>query len=313
MRDIVISRDFVLSALDAAMLLLLHFYGGPQPSFFLQWLAQMCDALAIACLLCKLALPYLGPYECHVKVFVSYRWLAASIILAIGLVADLSCVIRVLYPAILALTYMVANLQTRAAAEPRSCPAVRSPEAEPSFVPSPNNLEMGERTRVKQLLSMEERWIDGVDQGYFVSRHDLSTAYINQKGESILNEYQVCFEELAEKLIEPEEPRRTLRRVIEALVQDAPEGASTRVTLSWEEGEKYKRNDGVEKFKADLFITYSARAWKLKKNHVLVIIKEKETRRHHHPGRWIEEDDELHAVARFKDAAEWDRGKPGPA
>ncbi|MDR3548451.1 MAG: response regulator [Candidatus Pacebacteria bacterium] len=120
----------------------------------------------------------------------------------------------------------------------------------------------------------EDRWLDTIDQGYFIVRRNYTTSLVNKKGLEILKEFQVTFAELAVRLVEPEEPRRTLQTFIDGLINEAPEGELAKATLGYVEGLPPTGEAEPSKFKVDLFINYKAYMVRLRDS-VLLILREK--------------------------------------
>jgi len=114
----------------------------------------------------------------------------------------------------------------------------------------------------------EDNWLDMVDQGYFILRKDFSISLINKKGLAILREFESSFSELADRLQEVDEPKRSLKTIIKNIVFDAPEGECAKATLGY-------TGETQSKLRVDLFINYKARLVKLQRGCVLCVLKEK--------------------------------------
>jgi len=130
------------------------------------------------------------------------------------------------------------------------------------------------RKSLSGVLDDDEKWLDLLDQGYFLCNKDLALLYKNKKAHGLMTDVQQKFEEFIEKLVELQEPRHSLKEVVLNLIKSGVDGATAKAEFGFIDDSK--EDNSLTSFKAGLFCNYRAKIWKLKSNFVLIVMKEKD-------------------------------------
>eukprot|EP00826_Nyctotherus_ovalis_P054761 TRINITY_DN7198_c0_g8_i1.p1 TRINITY_DN7198_c0_g8~~TRINITY_DN7198_c0_g8_i1.p1 ORF type:complete len:812 (+),score=171.71 TRINITY_DN7198_c0_g8_i1:268-2703(+) len=122
------------------------------------------------------------------------------------------------------------------------------------------------KSSLSQVLNDNDKWLDLLDQGYFLCNKHLQLIYTNKRGEDFMDTSERNFKAFIEQLVETQEANLTLKAIIEKLAKD---GEPVKVELSSIEKKEGPLCSG------DLLCNYKARVYKLNSELILAIINKK--------------------------------------
>jgi len=130
----------------------------------------------------------------------------------------------------------------------------------------------GTRKRLmSETLKDNERWLDLIDQGYFVCNKNLELLYSNKKAEQLMNEIERCFNVFTKRLVDIQRLEKSLNSTIKELIASGIEGNSVKGEFSI--FQERKDNSSIFTFTAQLLWNYKATIWKLCADNVLIIMR----------------------------------------
>eukprot|EP00826_Nyctotherus_ovalis_P066590 TRINITY_DN9859_c0_g3_i2.p1 TRINITY_DN9859_c0_g3~~TRINITY_DN9859_c0_g3_i2.p1 ORF type:complete len:776 (+),score=230.95 TRINITY_DN9859_c0_g3_i2:137-2464(+) len=135
------------------------------------------------------------------------------------------------------------------------------------------------KLRRKRLLSEalndDKKWLDLLDEGYFVCNSTLQLVYYNKRAEQIMAELKADFETLIKCLAEPQNPSRSLEAILSKFVAEGIDGTSAKVEFSVFSGSK---GDRLERgFVGELLCNYKTQLWKLSDERMLIKMRRKDS------------------------------------
>ncbi len=237
----------------------------PSGREFFSWLLHVWHALFLLILLRRILYP-------RMTTFSAKLWAAGLFFtLSFCLVSQSALVPAVLQGAFLLFAYHLAEFPV-----PSLTPAPSVSESPRSAVEKKETLtddspRVIRRQSRGRSFSGEDRWLDSVNQCFFIVRRDLSLSLVNRRGQDLLHEFQTSFPVLTSRLIEADEPHRTLQTFIDGLLSESPEGETTKAVFGYMESQEQAE---PSKFKVGLYLNYKAYLFRLHDS-VLIIMREK--------------------------------------
>lgn len=140
---------------------------------------------------------------------------------------------------------------------------------------SDNVLAGGKQRSISNALEEDEKWLDLLEQGYFLCDKDLKLIYSNKRGQQLLQDIRMDFRIFSQKLLETQEPHQSLHQVIVCLLDSGIEGGSLKAEFGFVEDSGREDSPSSTSFKAGLCCNYKINVWRLKANKVLLIVKER--------------------------------------
>ena len=117
-----------------------------------------------------------------------------------------------------------------------------------------------------------DRWLDLMDQGYFLCNKSMELVYTNKRGEEFMRELDFSFNEFITQLTDIQETNFSLRWIMENLLGDKKEGDMIKVELGCIE----KRKGDGHSFSGSLLCNYKARICKLNTDFIFAIVNKKD-------------------------------------
>jgi hypothetical protein len=74
------------------------------------------------------------------------------------------------------------------------------------------------KNSLSKVLNDDEKWLDLLDQGYFLCNRHMKLIYTNKRGEQFMSELDLTFGSFIQQLIEAQETNLTLRAIMEKLI-----------------------------------------------------------------------------------------------
>ena len=150
----------------------------------------------------------------------------------------------------------------------------------PSSINSP---ALHRRRSLSQILNDDEKWLDLLDQGYFLCNKNRELIYSNKKAYKFMNSMKAPFRIFTECLVKTNNKKQNLAHFIEEILQNTIDGCSMKCEFEIDknfEEKNYNFNESNDIEKASIYIElfnycYTARVWKLNSEYILIIMKEK--------------------------------------
>jgi len=137
--------------------------------------------------------------------------------------------------------------------------------------PSLRKSPLYRRSSLSKVLNHDEKWLDLLDQGYFLYNKDMKLKYTNKRGEQLMNELDLTFDNFIQRLIETEETNLTLKAIMEKLIA-SKDGDAVKAELS---NVERRSGDNDPACSGDFLCNYKVRIWKLNSEYVFVIMTKK--------------------------------------
>lgn len=129
---------------------------------------------------------------------------------------------------------------------------------------------LNKRKSVSDILNDGGRWMDVLDQGYFLCNRRMELRYVNRRGEEFMKELDFSFAKFIDQLVETQESGCTLREVMEEMLGGGKERVKAELS-SYE-----KKGVDSPSCSGSFLCNYKARLWKLNSNFILAILNRKD-------------------------------------